>query len=192
MTNLNFNVYSAVNGSQACEIFEEHNRTIENSEQFENVRNYEKTRNFEDVNEKMRKHEFVKIHENNSHKKIEMMKIPEKTSSFDMQNIVYSNKILENIEKTDKSTEIHTSSKDGNKPIHLIFMDCQMPILNGYEATKRIKEKINKYNYYKALIIAITAYCNENNCMECGMDAYLLKPVSEKDFIEIFELFLCQ
>jgi len=54
-----------------------------------------------------------------------------------------------------------------------------------------IKEKINKEGYMKALIVAVTAYCNEDVCMECGMDAYLLKPVSEKDFLEILEIFFC-
>jgi len=83
------------------------------------------------------------------------------------------------------------NNKEKNRQIHVIFMDCQMPIMSGYQATMNIKEKINKEGYMKALIVAVTAYCNEDVCMECGMDAYLLKPVSEKDFLEILEIFFC-
>lgn len=74
-------------------------------------------------------------------------------------------------------------------PIDIVFMDCQMPIKNGYEATTYIKEKINNKGYIKTVIVAITAYCDESSCIESGMDAYLLKPVTERDFLEIFEIF---
>ena len=80
-------------------------------------------------------------------------------------------------------------NKEKNRHIHVIFMDCQMPIMSGYQATMNIKEKINKRGYVNTLVVALTAFSNEDVCLECGMDAYLLKPVSEKDFLEIFEVF---
>lgn len=74
-------------------------------------------------------------------------------------------------------------------PIDIVFMDCQMPIMNGYDATSYIKDKINNKGYIKTIVVAITAYCDEASCLQCGMDAYLLKPVSEKDFLDIFDIF---
>ncbi len=57
-----------------------------------------------------------------------------------------------------------------------ILMDCQMPVVNGYDATKEIrKQAIDK----KVPIIAMTAHGLEDErsrCIESGMDDYLAKP----------------
>ena len=52
------------------------------------------------------------------------------------------------------------------------MMDCQMPILNGYEATKIIKTIALSLNKYVS-IIGYTAYLNDEEirkCKSCGMD----------------------
>ncbi len=59
----------------------------------------------------------------------------------------------------------------------LIFMDCQMPVMDGYEATKKIR-KMGKNIHIP--IIATTAYAmqgDEEKCFEAGMDDYISKPV---------------
>jgi CheY-like chemotaxis protein len=59
----------------------------------------------------------------------------------------------------------------------LIFMDCQMPNLNGYEATRRIREIEN--NDKRNIIIALTAHStseDRNKCIEAGMNDYMGKP----------------
>ena len=62
---------------------------------------------------------------------------------------------------------------------HLILMDVNMPIVNGFEATKAIKAHYE--NQQKRVpIIAMTAYAlseDRNMCLESGMDDYLAKPV---------------
>ena len=60
----------------------------------------------------------------------------------------------------------------------LIFMDCQMPIMDGYEATKIIRKLELDY---QPKIIAMTANAmngDEEKCRDAGMDDYLTKPIS--------------
>ncbi|MCJ8345258.1 response regulator [bacterium] len=64
-----------------------------------------------------------------------------------------------------------------------IFMDCQMPVLDGYHATSSIRT-FNS-NDSKVPIIAMTANLlksNQNKCFESGMDDLITKPVNQLEF----------
>ena len=63
-------------------------------------------------------------------------------------------------------------------PFDLIFMDCQMPELDGYAATVQIRTQQNSNN--KIPIIAMTALSQQDKtkCLAAGMDDYLSKPFS--------------
>lgn len=69
----------------------------------------------------------------------------------------------------------------------LIFMDIQMPVMDGLEATRKIR-KIEATNYVsgkRAKIIALTANSQQQdkeNCLAAGMDDYINKPFNVKKF----------
>jgi signal transduction histidine kinase/CheY-like chemotaxis protein len=74
-------------------------------------------------------------------------------------------------------------------PYDLILMDMQMPIMDGLEATRkiRIKEKTEK-TPTKTPIVALTANAIEGDmerCLEAGMDGYLSKPFSKEQLYDI-------
>lgn len=61
----------------------------------------------------------------------------------------------------------------------LIFMDCQMPEMDGYEATKHIRS-LPDMNISRLPIIALTANAmsgDKEHCLECGMNGFIAKPV---------------
>jgi PAS domain S-box-containing protein len=73
----------------------------------------------------------------------------------------------------------------------LVLMDCQMPILNGYDATKQYRstEKTNTH----VPIIAVTANAMDGDrekCLTSGMDDYIAKPVEPKTLEKIINHWL--
>jgi ammonium transporter len=63
----------------------------------------------------------------------------------------------------------------------VILMDVSMPDMNGFDATKYIRDYEKKYNLHRTPIIAVTAHSlsgDEDKCIQSGMDDYLSKPVS--------------
>jgi two-component system, sensor histidine kinase len=72
----------------------------------------------------------------------------------------------------------------------LIFMDLQMPVMDGIEATKRIREFESKSKHGKAIrIVAMTASAMPEDkyiCYEAGMNDYVSKPFNKEDLYRIF------
>ena len=70
-------------------------------------------------------------------------------------------------------------------PYDLILMDIMMPVMNGLDSTKHIRDYENKHHLDKALIIAISAnFLDENReeYMEYGLDYIMKKPLNFKAF----------
>lgn len=76
-------------------------------------------------------------------------------------------------------------------PVDLILMDCQMPVMDGFEASRKIRERKTKYGYPP--IIAVTANAmseDRDRCIDAGMNDYLTKPVDRYKLYSTIEEWL--
>jgi signal transduction histidine kinase/CheY-like chemotaxis protein/HPt (histidine-containing phosphotransfer) domain-containing protein len=74
---------------------------------------------------------------------------------------------------------------------HLILMDCRMPVMDGFEATRIIRAKEGSLDHIP--IIALTANVmksEKERCFAAGMDGFLTKPLDRKALLQTIEEFL--
>ena len=101
-------------------------------------------------------------------------------------NRLFAVRLLEKMGFTDVVT-----AEDGSHAIHkienaetpfdVVLMDCQMPELDGMEATRRIREREKAQGLRPIPVIAMTAHAmsgDRENCIESGMDDYVSKPIN--------------
>ncbi|KAF2859507.1 hypothetical protein K470DRAFT_258844 [Piedraia hortae CBS 480.64] len=85
------------------------------------------------------------------------------------------------------------ASKEGN-PFHLVLMDVQMPVLDGYNATIKIRNHPDPA-VRNILVLAMTASAirgDREKCIEAGMNNYLAKPVRADTLKQVLEKYLHQ
>ncbi|MGL4207790.1 MAG: response regulator, partial [Candidatus Adiutrix sp.] len=66
------------------------------------------------------------------------------------------------------------------KNYDLVFMDCQMPVLDGYQATGMLRNPVNDVFNPKIPVIAMTAHAmtgDREKCLAAGMNDYIAKPI---------------
>jgi CheY-like chemotaxis protein len=95
------------------------------------------------------------------------------------------------------------SAEDGRQALEVsatdsydvILMDCQMPVMDGFTATARIRERERQTQAARIPIIALTAHAMEGDrdqCLAAGMDDYLTKPFTPGQMKDILSQWLSQ
>jgi len=85
---------------------------------------------------------------------------------------------------------IEACSAVRNHPYDVVLMDCQMPEMDGYEATDLIRNWEREHGKKRLPIIALTANATKDDvrkCFEAGMDAYCSKPINPLSVIRQIE-----
>jgi two-component system, sensor histidine kinase and response regulator len=80
-------------------------------------------------------------------------------------------------------------------PFDLVFMDCQMPEMDGFEATRAIRawesaSRVGQSPVTQLPIIALTANAmqgDRDRCLSAGMNDYITKPLSRTDLARVLE-----
>lgn len=75
----------------------------------------------------------------------------------------------------------------------LILMDLRMPVMNGYEATQAIRRTDGRPDAASIPIIAMTADAFSEDirqCLECGMNAHIAKPLDMRELIRLLQKYL--
>ena len=73
---------------------------------------------------------------------------------------------------------------------HLVLMDCQLPEMDGYEATRRIRERATNVRNHEVPIVAMTAHAmagDREKCLAAGMNDYLSKPLDPRALEQAIE-----
>ncbi|AQR61907.1 hypothetical protein BZG35_09780 [Brevundimonas sp. LM2] len=105
-------------------------------------------------------------------------------------NLIVASELLQ-----DLGFEVATA-RDGRKAIaaadggnfDVILMDCRMPVMDGYEATRTLKSLMGAGRLRDVPIIALTANAmkgDRETCLAAGMDDFLAKPISKRDLVAV-------
>jgi CheY-like chemotaxis protein len=88
--------------------------------------------------------------------------------------------------------EAVTMITGGRTPYGLVLMDIQMPVMDGYEATRLIR---SDSRFCRLPIIAMTAHAlqeEQQNIIQAGLDAFISKPIDANTMLRVLRFYLCE
>jgi len=102
------------------------------------------------------------------------------------------------LKKLGYSADIAANGKEAVKAMEMIaynivLMDCQMPELDGYDATREIRNPESNVLNHNVTVVAMTANAmkeDREKCLESGMDDYLSKPVKPQELDNMLKKWL--
>jgi CheY-like chemotaxis protein len=86
---------------------------------------------------------------------------------------------------TNGEEAVRLATLGGRRP-DVVLMDCQMPVLDGMEATRRIRALEQRLGLPRIPIVALTANTGADDRLACeraGMDQFVGKPFTEKELL---------
>ncbi|MFK5937917.1 MAG: response regulator [Sulfurimonas sp.] len=79
---------------------------------------------------------------------------------------------------------------ESDRKIDIVFMDINMPIMDGYVASSKIREDEKFNNIPIIALSALTAISDVENMFNCGMNGYLAKPLKKEKLFTVFAQFI--
>ena len=109
-------------------------------------------------------------------------------------NLVNQTVILNQVSRLGYEVELVSNGQEAvtlleKNDYSLILMDCQMPVMDGFEATKTIRD-FDDESKASIPIVAVTAHAisgDRERCLEMGMDDYISKPTDQKTLKRVLE-----
>ncbi|XPV76885.1 MAG: response regulator [Desulfovibrio sp.] len=91
--------------------------------------------------------------------------------------------------------DIAANGKEGVKMYQdndydIVFMDLEMPIMDGYDATRMIREHEMAKGMHPVPVVVVTAHAttaHESSSLEAGCSDFIVKPISKKDVLGAIE-----